>query len=525
MMRSPIRWVSLMVFLAMAACQSAGEGDHGHPHGPEEDADHGHGEAEGWAVTSWGDRYEIFAEADALVLGSISRSHTHVTILEGFLPLREGTVSAVLRAADGTETVFSQDSALRDGIFDVEILPHRTGEYDLLFRVETDGQREDIPSGRVRVGDDREPGGLLNAAPQSSSTDAVSFLKEEQWKTRFETAWTAEGRVRASARGTGRVRPAAGGELFLAAPVDGVVSQDPWPYVGLARAAGEPVLSLGSRVSQGRTLAELEALDTEKRGELRLARERLTRLEDLLQVGAVSEAEVDAVRARVETLEAQAESARRQMASIRGASSGQARLEVTAPFTGEVAEVLVSPGQAVASGEPLVRLVRVEPVWVEVHLSPRDAQRLAGGVSGLWIRATGDRERTLFEGPQVSLVSIAPEVDPRTGRVAALLRVDPGEDRLRLGGAIEAEVLLQESTPGVVIPASALVDDSGVATVFTQADGETFERHEVTTLLREGDHYLVEGLEVGQRLVVRGGPAIRRSSLLSSGGSSHGHVH
>jgi len=526
--RTAAAW--LLFALAFAGCQAtenAGDPE-GHAHAETDDHGHDHGDGESWAVTAWGEHFEIFAEADPLVAYGVSNSHTHVTALEGFSPLRQGLVSVVLRDAGGNETVFEQPFPLRDGIFDVEIVPTEEGEYDLFFRVEGAGRMEEIPGGRVRVGDDEHPGGLVTHDHEEASAEEVGFLKEEQWKTRFATEWIQQGRIRESARGTGRVRPAAGGELHVAAPIDGIVVSDPWPFVGLARSTGEPVLALSSRVSQGRTLSELQALDTEKSAELALARERLTRLDGLLEVGAVSRGEVDAVRARVQTLQAQAESARRQMATVRSAGNGSQRapvLEVTAPLAGEVAEILVSPGQAVSAGDPLVRMVRVEPVWVEVHLAPRDAERLRVGVSGLWVRTTGDRTRTLFEDDRVALVSIAPEVSPRTGRVATLLRVDTSLSRLRLGSAVEAEVLLAEAHEGVVIPASAIVDDAGVPTAFVQLDGETFERRELTIEGREGDQYLVEGVQIDERLVTVGGAAIRRASLISSGGAEHGHVH
>ncbi len=506
------------VFL-MGACQVGG------PSIQEDD----HGGEESWAVTSWGNDFEIFAEADPLIAGETVNSHTHVTVLSDFSALTEGVVSAVLREPGGREQVFTKDQALRGGIFDIAITPASSGEYDLLFRVAGAGKTEEILSGRVRVGTNESPGGLAENDDAAPAGEAVSFLKEQQWKTRFSTAWVAEGEIRESARGTGLVRPASGGELQLAAPIDGIVAADPWPYVGLSRNAGDAVLAFSTRVAQGQTLAQLQAVETEKKAELGLARDRFVRLEGLLEVGAVSQAEFDAARARVQTLEAQSDSARRQMASVRGSGSGSgprsALLEVTAPFSGEVAEVLVRPGQAVSAGDPLVRLVRVEPVWVEVYLSPADASRLEAGVSGLWIRTTGAQERRLFQDGQVRLVSISPEVTTRTGRVTCLLQVTTGSDRLRIGHAVEAEVLLTEAHAGIVISSSAIVDDAGVPTVFVQLDGESFERREISILGREGDSVLVAGLSVAERLVTAGGPAIRRASLISSGGAGHGHAH
>ena len=122
----------------------------------------------------------------------------------------------------------------------------------------------------------------------------------------------------------------------------------------------------------------------------------------------------------------------------------------------------------------------------------------------------------------LSLVSVAPEVSPETGAVAVLLEAPA--TGLLLGTSLEAQVLSTAEREGLVIPSSALVDDGGVAVVYLQLSGESFIRQEVHVLERQGDRLLVERLIPGQRLVTRGGEAIRRSSLMASG-EAHGHVH
>ena len=81
-------------------------------------------EGDSWAVTAWGDRFEIFAETDGLEVGATSIAFTHVTVLDGFAALTEGTVSVVLLGAGGGETVFSIDRMTRPGIFSVQGGPH-----------------------------------------------------------------------------------------------------------------------------------------------------------------------------------------------------------------------------------------------------------------------------------------------------------------------------------------------------------------------------------------------------------------
>jgi len=211
---------------------------------------HAH-DSEPWAVTSWGERYEIFAEAAPLAVGETSKSHTHVTILDGFAPLTEGVVSAVLIDSTGATSVFTQPKALRAGIFSIEIKPQVAGTFDLVFRVESKAGSEEIRSGRVEVGSHDHPGGLVEAPARPDAVTAVAvaaggdpigFLKEQQWRIPFATEWAQSGSLNPSVSGPARIRPAAGGEAVLTAPLDGVVVEPSLRGAGRVarRHRGEP---------------------------------------------------------------------------------------------------------------------------------------------------------------------------------------------------------------------------------------------------------------------------------------------
>jgi multidrug efflux pump subunit AcrA (membrane-fusion protein) len=546
---SPRRTASLasvgwLLVLALGGCggqPESGGGEHGHAH--PDDAQ------EGWSVTAWGNHFEVFPECDPLIAGVTAKAHTHVTVLADFSPQREGAVSIVLRGEDGAEQTFRQTQPLRDGIYNVEITPAEAGTYDLRFVIEAGEQREEIPGGKVRVGDRQHPGGLIEGPvapepPPAEATaafgDPVPFLKEQQWRTSFATDWVRTGTVRRTVHGQARVRPAAGGEVLLTAPLDGFVSPRTRLYRGMSLGAGTVAVRLAPRVGSGRSIAEIET-------ELTLARARLERMEQLLALQAVSQAEVDAARARVTALEplwvaARGGSSRGATAAASGPAEGE--VEVSAPFAGLVAETHVIPGQAVQAGDPLLRIVRVEPVWIEVALRPAEAASLRGDPLGLHVRQPGAARPLSFAAGQLRWVAHAPEVDPQTGSVPVTLEVrgtaigsggPGGEDasgrpggagmsQLQLGTAVEAEILTDQARQGVVIPAEALVDDGGVAVVYVQTEGEAFVRVPVQPSMREGPSVLIEGLSPGLRLVTRGGVAIRRASLLSSG-PIEGHVH
>lgn len=511
-----LKWLVLLaVSVTLTACGNEhAQNDHGHDHG--EDT-HAHGESaetESWAVTSWGNLYEIFAEADPLAVGVTSKSHTHVTILEGFLPLAEGEVSAVLRADDGAESVFRRDEALRPGIFSIEITPTQKGVFDLYFRVVSASGTEDIPSGYVRVGDPSNPGGLIDvpsnpisgAGGVRTGSAPVGFLKEQQWKTEFATDWSVRGAIQRTVRGTARVRPAANGEAVVAAPVGGTVASRLNLHTGMAVNAGEDLLALLPRASSDQSMSEI-------RSELSLARSRLERLEGLHAIGAVSLAEVEGVRARITALAPLVES-----------TTTEGQFAMRSPLKGQVAEVWVRPGQAVHAGDPLVRVVRTSPIWLDIALDPASAGAVEAGIAGLSVRPPGASQPIVFEQEQLRLVAVSPALDATTGNVAAIVEVTHPSPGLLLGLSTEAEIATTSQDSGVVVPRAAILDDGGNSIVYVQTEGESFERVEVHLVAVEGHRAVVSGLNPGERVVTRGGAMIRRASLLSSGGIE-GHVH
>lgn len=502
-MRRRIPTASAVALLAALACgcerQPATPGDHGH-------------ERESWAVTAWGERYEIFAEADPLAVGETSKSHTHVTVLDGFAALNEGRVTAILVDSTGTKQEFPQPQALRPGIFSIAIQPRTAGTFDLVFRIESQAGTEEIASGRVQVGAGHaSAGGLVEPPPTPASGRAaagepVGFLKEQQWRVPFATAWARTGSLLPSLGGPARVRAAAGGEAVLTAPLDGVVVPSSELYVGRAVKRGTSVAGLRARATSGRSLAEIET-------DSRLAAERLARLEPLFQAEAVSRAELDLARSRVATLRA-------ELDAVRG---GGRQVTVPAPFDGTIAEVLVTPGEAVSAGAPIARLVRPDPLWVEVGVRPEKVGELSAAPAGLIVQRGPTDAPLRFEARQVRLVSRAPEVDRATGLLPVIVEVR-GARELRAGSNVQAEILLPGRRDGVVLPAEAVVDDAGVPVVYVQAEGESFERHEVKLLARQGDRVLIEGVRPGDRVVTRGAAAIRRAAQMSTG-AVEGHVH
>jgi RND family efflux transporter MFP subunit len=517
-----MRYLMLMFAAAVVIACGQESGEDGHSHGEDDTGS--------WAVTAWGEHFGLFPEFDELVAGETAGCHFHVTVLDGFKPATEGTVTVVLAGFSGGEERFSSTTVVRPGIFLIDVRPEGPGERELSFEIEVGGLTESIAGGMVRVGTAEDPGGLISPAldpPGGGGGESVDFLLEQQWKIAFASNWVKTGTLHTSVTGTARIEPPSGGEAILTAPVSGVVRSGSWPYTGQRASAGEPLFSLVSTTGTGRSLAELRASVRELEAQSEAATARVARLEALLARQAVSQREVEQARAEATGIEARLEAGHDALAAAEAGRMGRedvSGLEIRAPFVGRVAEVMVSPGEQVAPGSPLVRIVRERPVWARVALTPGDASRLTDRVSGLVLDIGASVEPLIVAEADLRLVAVAPEVDARTGTVEALIEISRSVDDLKPGLVATAQILLPDLIDGIVLPDSAVVDDAGESVVYIQLDGESFSRREVVVRHRQGDDLLVEGVLRGERVVTLGGAAIRRAALMASG-EAQGHVH
>jgi RND family efflux transporter MFP subunit len=447
-----MRYLMLMFAAAVVIACGQESGEDGHSHGEDDTGS--------WAVTAWGEHFGLFPEFDELVAGETAGCHFHVTVLDGFKPATEGTVTVVLAGFSGGEERFSSTTVVRPGIFLIDVRPEGPGERELSFEIEVGGLTESIAGGMVRVGTAEDPGGLISPAldpPGGGGGESVDFLLEQQWKIAFASNWVKTGTLHTSVTGTARIEPPSGGEAILTAPVSGVVRSGSWPYTGQRASAGEPLFSLVSTTGTGRSLAELRASVRELEAQSEAATARVARLEALLARQAVSQREVEQARAEATGIEARLEAGHDALAAAEAGRMGRedvSGLEIRAPFVGRVAEVMVSPGEQVAPGSPLVRIVRERPVWARVALTPGDASRLTDRVSGLVLDIGASVEPVIVAEADLRLVAVAPEVDARTGTVEALIEISRSVDDLKPGLVATAQRSSTSSSTVRAFPAA-----------------------------------------------------------------------
>ncbi|MFZ5480826.1 MAG: efflux RND transporter periplasmic adaptor subunit [Myxococcota bacterium] len=496
-------------------------GDHGHADEPRAAA-HGHGhDAEeedprpGLSVLRYEGPLELFMEYPAFVVGQESPLVAHLTDTRdagGFEWVTTGKVTATLRYADGGEESFVANELLRNGIFKPVVKPTRGGPARLVLVLEGEQVSGSVDVGDVVVHPTVES--AVAAAPAENEAATVPWLKEQQWKTVYATASAEAGTVRAGVRATAEIVPVAGQAAELSAPVAGRVVAAKVPWVGKPVKKGE-VLAEVVPLAGDRAATELELAAA--KSELALAERAAERAIELFP-SVLSERERDSALADRDRARARVAAAETQVAAWTGGRGSGVPLR--SPIDGVVSFAAITPGQAVEAGARLVAVVDAAEVWLEAHVAEADAAKVAGTPGASFTVAGTDRVFT-SERP----VAVGAALDPASRTLPVVYAVPNPDGVLKPGMYAKATVFTGETREGVVIPASAVVDDGGAPTVFVMEGGESFFQRRITLGARDGERVQVlDGVAPGERVVSAGAYEILLSTK-SGAIPEHGHAH
>ncbi len=252
--------------------------------------------------------------------------------------------------------------------------------------------------------------------------------------------------------------------------------------------------SLLVRLDTSSEVAQLAAIQAQTD----LARLNLDRVRKLRAEKTVSAEELDTAEATVKQDEANADSIRAIIA----------KKTIRAPFAGKLGIRMVNLGQYLDAGKPIVSLQSLTPVYADFALPQQELARLK---TGMRVRVTTDAYPDKpFTG---KLTAINPDLDSSTRSVAVQATFENKEQELRPGMFVRVEVLLPETEPVLVIPATAVLSEpfgDSVYVVESKAGKagtpELTVRHQfIRTGRARGDFISVEsGLKAGDKVVSSG---------------------
>lgn len=237
-----------------------------------------------------------------------------------------------------------------------------------------------------------------------------------------------------------------------------------------------------------------------------LAQNEFSRIQSLLDQRVVSQSEFDQRRTQMEATRQQVEVAKnaaaQQFQALQGARArvtlaqkALADTVVRAPFSGVVAQRLVSIGDYVTRGMKVAIVVRVDPLRVELTV-PAPFIAAVGVGQPVTFEVDAYPGRT-FEG-KVRYVSPTLETAQRALTVEAVVANPKGE--LKPGLFATARIEQPEKTPGVLVPTTAVQTLGGTSRVYVVAGDAVEERLVTTGQTTEASIEITKGLKAGERV-------------------------
>ncbi len=294
-------------------------------------------------------------------------------------------------------------------------------------------------------------------------------------------------------RAFGNVQIDQNGQMVVTTKVDGLVRDAAVVSVGQTVRAGQRLFSLWS--------PELQAAQAEL-------------------VAARDTSAAPAARARLERWDVPAA---RIQALLEGGSP-QDTVPVLASGSGVVLESMVVEGARVMAGEPLYRLARLDPIWVEAAIYAEDVPFVSVG-------ATAELRLADQTGALSGVVSsMLPEVDPMTRARRVRISVDNPSSQnaaAQLLPGMAVDVLLQAPLGEVLsVPADAVIFTGTRRLVFVDLGEGRLAPREVQVGARAGDRYVVlSGLSAGEQVVREGTFLVAAESRIRSAAGVWGHDH
>ncbi|MFQ5775240.1 MAG: efflux RND transporter periplasmic adaptor subunit [Kiloniellaceae bacterium] len=250
--------------------------------------------------------------------------------------------------------------------------------------------------------------------------------------------------------------------------------------------AGDVLVRLSDEDRPAR-LAEAKALREQRRIEYRAALR-------LSKKGFRAETQVVAAKAELEAAEA----------AVAAAEVELANLVLRAPFDGIVSNRYVEIGDFVEIGDPVARIVDLDPILVTAQASERDVGRLSVGAPSRIRLITGEE----LEG---RVRYIASEADPATRTFRVEVEVPNPQAAVPDGVTAELVLPLERIVAHHISPAILTLSDDGVIGVKTLGPANRVEFKPVRIVGEAADGVWVTGLPervtlitVGQEFVTAG---------------------
>lgn len=308
---------------------------------------------------------------------------------------------------------------------------------------------------------------------------------------------------------SGQILAAQGDESAIAATVGGIVSFGSKTISeGTAVGRGETLFYISSKtMAEGdyytRIAAAYEQAKAAYERNVKLVADRLISLNGFEQ----SKLAYDRAKAAYDAL---------------ASSTSTQGVGVAAPISGYVKSIDVVEGQFVETGQVLGTVSQNRRLTLRVEVSQKYYAALRTVTSANFRTPYNNRLYSLAE-MNGRLISVGKAADANSAFIPVTFEFDNKGDIVQ-GSFVEVFLVSSPQSDVIAVPATALLEEQGVYSVFVRLDDEGYRKQEVRIGATDGENVrILSGLQAGQTIVTRGVQQLKSTS--SSSAIPHGHTH
>ncbi|MFD1256368.1 efflux RND transporter periplasmic adaptor subunit [Mucilaginibacter terrae] len=249
----------------------------------------------------------------------------------------------------------------------------------------------------------------------------------------------------------------------------------------------------GARVTKGQVLVkvydqDLQATLKQNEYQITLAKQNEFRNRTLLEKEAVSRQEYETSLSEYNTLRAQADVTRAQIA----------RTIIRAPFSGIIGLRNVSPGGYLSPSTSIATLVSTNPMKVTFNIPERYRSLVKNG-SKITFNTAGSRKNFT-----AIVYAIDPAIDPASRTVNVRARAANPNNEITAGGFAKINLILEKSPRTIMVPTQCVVPDLKSSKVFIARNDTAYAVNVKTDNRTDTQIEVTEGLKIGDSIIISG---------------------
>ncbi len=249
----------------------------------------------------------------------------------------------------------------------------------------------------------------------------------------------------------------------------------------------------GTYVKKGQLLVkvynqDLQASLAQNNYQVALAKQNEYRNSVLLKKEAISQQEYDTSLTSLNTLKAQADVIKAQIA----------KTEIRAPFSGTIGLRSVSPGGYLSPSTPIATLVNIDPAKLTFSVPERYLPLLKKG-SKVKFNVASSRDNF-----NASVYAIEPAIDYNSRTITVRASAPNPKNLLTAGSFAKINLSLDQIPKTIMVPTECVVPDLKSSKVYVYHNGLAQPRSVKTDIRTDTKVQIIDGLKAGDSVVVSG---------------------